>query len=278
MLRINENSGNFWQNRLRRYFAPDKARDELTKDNHGVPRIIYRKAPAISSLPFFRTGPNIFCGMPGIESIEEDFQYYIPGQNRLKTLLGRCMPRKTDKRLSIFNESREIKTSSDPSYLYISALASAEKMLETLETRGYLKTKPIFQGATPRRVLQELVNENIMNSIEATAIRWKAKGYVGSEVKNLAFIEDNKLWIQTQDNGDGFPEEMLVRIGRESLSNREIESSEGFKMEESLKDHLFKMGQLLDVLGWDLIVENLKSNGASISIVIPLTKAGFSLN
>ncbi len=161
------------------------------------------------------------------------------------------------------------------------ALSHIEEMLDVLESRKYInsnkfiyqeyrKDENIPKRFTTKQILLELLDQTLMNSIEAVSRKWKASNYVGSSVSVIAFTEQDKLWIRIIDNGNGFPEHVLSKIGNESLSNRDKRL-----LDESptLSDHLFKTGQLAQTLGWKLIVENNKfTGGASVSIGLPLPK------
>ncbi len=164
---------------------------------------------------------------------------------------------------------------------HLGALSHIEEMLDILESRQYISKRYIYQeyrkGETiPKRfttkeILLELLDQTLMNSIEAMCSKWAASNYVGSQVSVIAFTEQDKLWVRIIDNGGGFPEDVLSKIGNKSLSNRDTKSLNEFYFNEALNDHLFKTGQLAQVLGWELIAENNKNTGgASVSIVLPL--------
>ena len=164
------------------------------------------------------------------------------------------------------------------------ALSHIEEMLDVLEDQKYInsnkfiyqeygKDENIPKRFTTKEILLELLDQTLMNSIESMSKKWKASNCVGSSVSVIAFTEQDKLWVRIIDNGGGFPEDLLSKIGNESLSNRDERSSDKYHFNEALKDHLFKTGQLVQTLGWKLIAENNKhTGGASISLVLPLLK------
>ena len=170
----------------------------------------------------------------------------------------------------------------DPDIYHQITLSNIGEMLNILESQKYISDKYIYQEyrkdeTVPRRfttkeILLELLDQTLMNSIEATCKRWKASDYVGSRVSVIAFTEQDKLWVRIIDNGSSFPENVLPKIGNESLSSRDTRMPDEFYFNDALKDHLFKTGQLALILDWKLVAENNRfTGGASVSIVLPLT-------
>lgn len=174
------------------------------------------------------------------------------------------------KRKQLYGQAVDIRETVNPKILFVRASDFAKEMLDKLERQGYLNKDIIFQGCTAKGVLTLLLEETIKNAIEVAAKKWKGMGYVGAEIGVVSFIENNELWVRILDNGTGFNEEVLKSAGRKSLTNKQAQK-DYFKFEDSVKEHLFKMGQTATLLGWRLVVENRKdSQGGSVSVVLPL--------
>ena len=170
----------------------------------------------------------------------------------------------------IYGEGIEIKLPGNAETLFIIANELAKEMLDKLEEKGYLNKDIVFQNYNTKEVLTPLLEETIKNSIEEIEKIYGRNKFIGGEIFIIAFEDKNRLLIQIEDNGNGFKEDVILNVGKESLTKR---NKNQFKFQNSLKDHLFKMGQLAAVLGWDLVVENKKdSQGAKVSLVLPLKK------
>ena len=184
---------------------------------------------------------------------------------------------------NIYNESYGVVQAIDPEIYHAGALAHLKEMLDILENKEYIYNNYIYReyrnneeisrNFTTKEVLLELLDQTLMNSIEAMYKKWKMSNYIGSQVSINSFTKEGNLWIQIIDNGNGFSENVLSKIGNESLSNRDKKTSNDLYFNDALSDHLFKTGQLAQILGWELIAENNKfTGGASVSLVLPLPK------
>lgn len=183
----------------------------------------------------------------------------------------------------IFDKTYTVSEPMDPSFFHLDILDQLGPMLDLLEEMKLIDNKHIYRENrknetllrrfTTKEVLLELLDQNLMNSIEAASKKWRPNNYIGSKVRIRAFREKDKLCIQIIDNGGGFPKDILPRVGNESLSSRSTRSLEEFYFSDALGDHLFKAGQLAQLLGWSIIAENDRNTGGgSVSIVLPLPK------
>lgn len=183
----------------------------------------------------------------------------------------------------IFDKTYTVNQPMDPSFFHLSIQSYLEPMLDILEKRELIDNKYIYQEYrenkglarrfTTKQILLELLDQTLMNSIEATSKKWRSNNYIGSSIRIRSFREKDKLWIQIIDNGEGFPKDVLPKVGNESLSSRSTRTLNEFYFSDSLNDHLFKTGQLTSVLGWNIVAENDKyTGGGSVSIVLPCKK------
>ncbi len=157
-----------------------------------------------------------------------------------------------------------------PSALYSVAYEEAKDLLEQLENAGYLDKAEVMHEATPRMILEELISETILNGVNAAAKRFEDDDSRGSQIITNIVIKKRKLWIQVLDNGNGFSEDVLAKVGKQPISSRDESAIGDEENNDGEVDHLYKMARKLSKLGWELIVENRNdTDGASVSIVLP---------
>lgn len=173
--------------------------------------------------------------------------------------------------LNCLEEHLKYKKPINPYHLFTNAVSDFRDMLGILKQNSFLTRETALDGATSLDVLEVLGEETIINAVEAAADRWKPNEFVRSEVSTIAFLQDHNLWLRILDNGDGFSDSLLSRVGKELASSRDSRPQDDNYITESIRDHLYKMAKIIDKLGWRLVVENRReAQGASVSLVVPL--------
>ena len=159
----------------------------------------------------------------------------------------------------LFYRRDSIQTSSNPYALYVAASVTASDMLDKV-----LPNSKIYD------TLYNILEQNILNAVEATALKWKGNQFVGAEIRCRAFVKDEELWLQIIDNGNGFPLKNINEIGKKVVfpNTRNIIPSR--LSLDGQDNHLFNAAQTLEQLGGRLVVLNSdETKGACVSVVIP---------
>lgn len=156
--------------------------------------------------------------------------------------------------------------------LLVNGDKACEDMLETLENAGLLHSKDVLEGTSARKLLYPILIETMCNSMEATD-SYKAQNndaLYTPEINLRVTLEDQLLWISVIDNGTGFPQELLDKVGNEPI----ISPKKGLPAGTHLGgrgQYLYVTRKIIEPLGWKIQMRNREDqHGAIVSIGIPL--------
>lgn len=169
----------------------------------------------------------------------------------------------------IENQALTLKKSVDPYTLYRIAAGELRKILDRLENAEYNgQNRMLVFKDDEREVIEKLLQQTILNAVNA-AKKYRDVAYVGSQVIIRVLVDNSNLVFEITDNGLGFTDEVLVEVGRKSLSSH-VDSNEELMLEGN-KDHLYNMVQVADKHNWKVRIGNREViTGGQISLAIPL--------
>lgn len=159
----------------------------------------------------------------------------------------------------------ELRKPLDPYALFRAVSEELRKILDKLENAEYPSQYKLYFTSEEREVIEKLLQQTILNAVNAASKIRESQSFVGSEVSISASIKDDHLVFQISDNGSGFPSDILPKLGKESLSSR-INDSELFMVDGDV-DHFYSLVKIAEKHGWKVEFENRKEqNGATVKL------------